>query len=97
MSWPNPSLEEVERAATAFCATPWDKMQTIARDDSKAWEDFMGDGEQRAKEFPERCLQAAYIDLLLGRVYGIPRSAHNLMVRLQFRILEHSARLVLIK
>lgn len=41
----------------------------------------MGDAAQRAEEITQRCRQAAYIDMLLGKVYGIPEDKHNVMVR----------------
>ena len=55
-------------------------MQTLVKDDSLNWEGFMGDASQRQEEMPQRCRQAAYIDLLLGTVYGVPADKHNVMV-----------------
>lgn len=80
MTWPSPSLVELREAGRRFCSIPWTKMQALAQDDALKWEDFMGDASQRTEELPMRCRQTAYIDLLLGTVYGIPAEKHNVMV-----------------
>ena len=81
LSWPSPSVAELRQAGAAYCAIPWAEMEGYALADG--WEPFAGDAEQRKRELPERCRQAAYIDLLLGSVYGVPTEAHNVMVRAQ--------------
>ena len=64
----------------SFCSTPITKMEAILADDGPEWEGFMGDAAQRKSEAPQRCMQAAYIDVLLTRVYGVPAEKHNVMV-----------------
>lgn len=78
MSWPSPSLLEYRDSASAFCALPWSRMAGLAGEDG--WERFMGDEAQRLAELPDRCRQAAYIDLLLGSVFGVPPEKRNVMV-----------------
>jgi hypothetical protein len=79
MPWPSPSLNEYREASAAFCALPWAKVAALAGEEG--WERFMGDEQQRLAELPDRCRQAAYIDLLLGSVYGVPADKRNVMVR----------------
>jgi hypothetical protein len=82
VSWPSPTLDEVSKAGSAFCGMQWSKMEGVANMDG--WEPFMGDAAQRKAELPQRCIQAAFIELLLGRVYGVPRDKRNVMVRMHF-------------
>mmetsp|Transcript_49620 Transcript_49620/g.112657 ORF Transcript_49620/g.112657 Transcript_49620/m.112657 type:complete len:479 (-) Transcript_49620:270-1706(-) len=86
LSWPSPSVAELRQAGAAYCAIPWAEMEGYALADG--WEPFAGDAEQRKRELPERCRQAAYIDLLLGSVYGVPTEAHNVMIALDIDNME---------
>ena len=90
MSWPSPSLDEYRAAGERFCSMPWSKLAALAKEEG--WERFMGDEPQRLVELPERCRQAAYIDLLLGSVFGVPAEKHNVMVSVRVRGPGHRTR-----
>ena len=77
-SWPSPTLAEVRTGAAQFCALPWRRLELLAAEEG--WEQFMGDGAQRLAEPPDRCKQAAYIDLLLGSVIGVQPDKRSVMV-----------------
>lgn len=78
LSWPSPTLDEMAQAGTSFCGLEWSKLEAVANMDG--WEPFTGDANQRKSELPQRCIQTAFIDVLLGKVYGIPRDKRNVMV-----------------
>lgn len=78
-SWPSPSLQELRAGAAQFCGMPWRRLEGLAGEEG--WEKFMGDAAQRLVELPDRCKQAAYIDLLLGNVVGVQPDKHSVMVR----------------
>jgi len=86
LTWPSPTLSELSKAGNDFCGMSWSKLEDVANMDG--WEGFMGDAEQRKAELPQRCIQSAFIDVLLGDVYGVPRDERNVMVALDINSME---------
>uniref|UniRef100_A0A7S1XP39 Uncharacterized protein n=1 Tax=Phaeomonas parva TaxID=124430 RepID=A0A7S1XP39_9STRA len=64
MSWPTPSLAEMEAVVDYFCAIPWDEGKLLwVKDDGSTVHDFTD-----ADSLPDTCLRANYVIVLLGEV-----------------------------
>ncbi|KAJ1454168.1 nucleoside phosphatase family-domain-containing protein [Pelagophyceae sp. CCMP2097] len=87
-TWPSPSLRTVHAAAKVFCATPWATLELVATSPARSWDAFMGDADRRAVEFPRRCMDLAYIELLLGDVYRIDSDERALLVAVEMNGVE---------
>jgi hypothetical protein len=78
-AWPRPSLAAAAAAGRAYCAAPWRVLEATADLDAP-WDVFMGDAARRRREFPRRCFEAAYVQLLLADVYGLDVDARAVAV-----------------
>lgn len=86
-AWPAPSVEKAREAAAAYCAAPSELLGKAA-DAEIAWDGFHGDAARRHRDFPRRCFEAAYVDVLLRDVVGVDPSGRALLVAIKLRGVE---------
>ena len=85
--WPAPSVEKAKEAAEAYCsASP--ALLSKAASEEIAWDAFHGDSARRHRDFPRRCFEAAYVDVLLRDVVGVDPSGRALLVAIKLRGVE---------
>mgnify|MGYP001344077220 FL=1 len=85
--WPAPSVEKAKDAAEAYCsASP--ALLSKAASEEIAWDAFHGDSARRHRDFPRRCFEAAYVDVLLRDVVGVDPSGRALLVAIKLRGVE---------
>lgn len=71
--WPSPSVGAARAAARVLCAVPALELVRLAASRSD-WEPAMGNAVRRGREFPRRCFDLAYVDILLSDVFGLSDS-----------------------
>lgn len=71
--WPSPSVGAARAAARVLCAVPVLELVRLATSHND-WEPAMGNAVRREREFPRRCFDLAYVDLLLTDVFGLSDS-----------------------
>ena len=85
--WPAPSVEKARAAAEAYCsASP--ALLSKAASEEIAWDAFHGDAARRHRDFPRRCFEAAYVDVLLRDVVGVDPGGRALLVAIKLRGVE---------
>ena len=85
--WPAPSVEKAKDAAEAYCsASP--ALLSKAASEEIAWDAFHGDSARRHRDFPRRCFEAAYVDVLLRDVVGVDPGGRALLVAIMLRGVE---------
>lgn len=67
--WPSPSIDEIEHAATKFCAQEWSAVNQT-QGGSHAF--------TRDELLPYRCVEVVYIHTLLKHGYGFPGDSRNI-------------------
>jgi len=65
--WPSPSIDEIETAASKFCAQPWGSLNTSSTNHAFTRDDLL----------PYRCAEVVYIHTLLKHGYGFPGDSRD--------------------
>lgn len=72
--WPKPSISTVRKAASIACGLSGEELSKLASQGGR-WDPAVGDTARRSSEFPRRCFDLAYVDILLVDVLGFSESA----------------------
>jgi len=65
--WPSPSIDEIETAASKFCAQSWGSLNTSSTNHAFTRDDLL----------PYRCAEVVYIHTLLKHGYGFPGDSRD--------------------
>lgn len=65
--WPSPSIDEIETAASKFCAQAWGSLNTSSTNHAFTRDDLL----------PYRCAEVVYIHTLLKHGYGFPGDSRD--------------------